>query len=134
MRISLTPKTVRRLLAADGYLDLGMPRQAVDELCRIDHAGPLEGPRELLHGLALKQLDDHTEAIRHLEKAARLMPSPARRFAWRELAESYAAVGSNDLAQLATKLAGPIDCDLRISLPFSDLSIESTSRSERPAA
>jgi predicted Zn-dependent protease len=134
MRVSLTPRAVRRLLAADGYLDLGMPEQAVEELDRIDAAGPLEGPRQLLRGIAMKQLDDHTTAIQHLEKAARLMPSPVRKFAWRELAESYEAVGSEDLAALATKLAGPIDYQLRISLPFSDLTIESTARSAGPAA
>ena len=76
MRIQMTPKTVRRLLSADGYLDLGMPEQAVQELEKIADAGPLEGPAQLLHGIALKQTTNFRDAITHLERAARIMPSP----------------------------------------------------------
>ncbi len=123
MRSQLAPKTVRRLLSADGYLDLNMPERAVAELEKIQEAGPLDGPRHLLHGIALKQLQNHREAISHLEKAARLMPSPVRRFAWKELADSYKAVGSDDLSELATKLAGDCDLQLRIALPFAELTI-----------
>ncbi len=71
MRVQLTPKTVRRLLSADGYLDLGMPERAVEELEKIEDAGPLEGPRQLLHGIALKQTSNHRDAITHLERTAR---------------------------------------------------------------
>ncbi len=119
MRIQITPKTVRRLLSADGYLDLNMPEKAVAELEKIPEAGMLEGPRQLLHGIALKHLHRHSEAIAHLEKAARIMPSPVRKFAWKELAESYAAVGSLQLAEMAQKLGGDDNVELRISLPFS---------------
>ena len=59
MRIQMTPKTVRRILSADGYLDLGMPERAIEELDRIEDAGPLEGPVQLLHGIALKQTQNH---------------------------------------------------------------------------
>lgn len=38
MRTQMTPKTVRRLLAADGYLDLGLADRAAAELEQI--AGP----------------------------------------------------------------------------------------------
>jgi hypothetical protein len=120
MRIQITPKTVRRLLSADGYLDLGMPRQAIQELGLIQDAGVLEGPRELLFGIALKQVGDNPAAIHHLEKAARLMPSPIRRFAWRELEGAYRAVGSEELAGLAHKLAGDGKFELRIQLPNSN--------------
>lgn len=134
MRVTLTPKTVRRLLAADGYLDLGLPQRAVDELEKIAEPGPLAGPRELLHGIAQKQLDNHPGAISHLEKAARLMPAPVRRFAWRELAESYRAVGSEEMAELAMRLAGPIDFQLRITLPNAEICFDSTSRTEQSEA
>ena len=123
MRSQLAPKTVRRLLSADGYLDLNMPERAVAELEKIQEAGQLDGPRHLLHGIDLKQLDNHRDAISHLEKAARLIPSPVRRFAWKELADSYKAVGSEDLSELATKLAGDCDLQLRIALPFAELTI-----------
>ena len=105
MRIQMTPKTVRRLLSADGYLDLGMPERAVQELDKIEDAGPLEGPTQLLHGIALKQTSNFRDAITHLERAARIMPSPIRRFAWRELVEAYKAVGSDELAEMAPRIS-----------------------------
>lgn len=123
MRIQMTPKTVRRILSADGYLDLGMPERAIEELDRIEDAGPLEGPVQLLHGIALKQTQNHRDAITHLEKAARIMPSPIRRFAWRELVDAYRAVGSDDLADMAQKLGGEGEFQLKISLPFADLTL-----------
>ena len=123
MRVQMTPKAVRRLLSADGFLDLGMPQQALAELDKIDDAGVLEGPRQLLHGVALKQVDNHRDAITHLERAARLMPSPIRRFAWRELVDSYRAVGSEELATLAQKLGGEGDCQLKITLPNSQTTL-----------
>ena len=74
---------------------LNMPQRAIGELNKIDDAGPLEGPRRLLMGLALKRSGDSDSAIPHLEKAARLMPSPARRFAWSELVTCYRCCGSD---------------------------------------
>ena len=123
MRVQMTPKTVRRLLSADGYLDLGMPERAVAELEKIEDAGPLEGPRQLLHGIALKQTQNHRDAINHLERAARIMPSPIRRFAWRELVDAYRAVGSEDLATMAEKLGGDGEFQLKISLPNANLTL-----------
>lgn len=123
MRIQMTPKTVRRILSADGYLDLGMPERAIEELDRIEDAGPLEGPVQLLHGIALKQTQNHRDAITHLEKAARIMPSPIRRFAWRELVDAYRAVGSDALADMAQKLGGDGEFQLKISLPFAELTL-----------
>lgn len=121
MRIQMTPRIVRRLLSADGYLDLGMPERAVEELARIDDAGPLEGPVQLLHGIALKQTNNNRDAITHLERAARIMPSPIRRFAWRELVDAYRAVGSEELAEMAQKLGGDGDFQLKIALPFAQM-------------
>lgn len=121
MRIQMTPKIVRRLLSADGYLDLGMPERAIEELARIEDAGPLEGPVQLLHGIALKQTNNNRDAIPHLERAARIMPSPIRRFAWRELVDAYRAVGSEELAEMAQKLGGDGDFQLKIALPFAQM-------------
>lgn len=123
MRIQMTPKTVRRILSADGYLDLGMPERAVEELERVQDAGPLEGPVQLLHGIALKQTNNHRDAIPHLERAARIMPSPIRRFAWRELVEAYRGVGSDDLAEMALKLGGDGEFQLKIALPFAQMTL-----------
>ena len=124
MRIQMTPKTVRRLLSADGYLDLGMPERAIEELEKITDAGPLEGPTQLMHGIALKQVGNFTDAITHLEKAARIMPSPIRRFAWRELVDAYRAVGSMQLAETAQKLGGDGEFQLKIALPFANMTLD----------
>ena len=129
MRSQITPKTVRRLVAADGYMELNMPQRAVAELQKIDNAGPLEGPRCLLLGLALKRSGDMEAAISPLENAARLMPSPVRRFAWSELAACYRHVGSQDLADLAENLGGNQGFELRIALPSAELTISSTEES-----
>ena len=132
MRIQMTPKTVRRILSADGHLDLGLPEKAVEELEKIGDAGPLEGPVQLMHGIALKQTQNFTDAITHLEKAARVMPSPIRRFAWRELVDAYRAVGSEELANLAQKLGGDGEFQLKIALPFAQmtLNIPTSTKSE----
>lgn len=124
MRIQMTPKTVRRLLSADGYIDLGMPERAIEELEKITDAGPLEGPTQLMHGIALKQVGNFTDAVTHLEKAARIMPSPIRRFAWRELVDAYRAVGSMQLAETAQKLGGDGEFQLKIALPFANMTLD----------
>ena len=124
MRIQMTPKTVRRLLSADGYIDLGMPERAIEELEKITDAGPLEGPTQLMHGIALKQVGNFTDAITHLEKAARIMPSPIRRFAWRELVDAYRAVGSLQLAETAQTLGGDGEFQLKIALPFANMTLD----------
>lgn len=121
MRITMTPKVVQRLLSADGYLDLGMPRRAVAELEKIQEPGVLEGPVQLMHGIALKQTNNPRDAIPHLERAARVMPSPIRRFAWRELVDAYRAVGNHELAEMAEKLGGDGEFQLRIALPYSQM-------------
>lgn len=126
MRTSMTPRAMRRILAADGYLQLHMPVQAVRELRKIDDAGPLEGPRQLLLGVALKRAGQSEEAIEHLESAAREMPSPVRSFAWSELASCYRSMGSMDLADLADSLGGEKTYELRIALPCGEINIEST--------
>lgn len=126
MRTSVTPKTIRRLLAADGYLHLELPQKAVHELEKIGHAGPLEGPRSLLLGLALKRNGEMERAIEHLETAARVMPTPVRGFAWSELAACYRSVQSDELADLADSLGGETTYELQIALPFGEIRIEST--------
>ena len=124
MRIQMTPKTVRRLLSADGYLDLGMPERAIEELDKVTDAGPLEGPTNLMRGIALKQVGNFMAAITQLEKAARIMPKPIRRFAWRELVDAYRAVGSMELAEMAEKLGGSGEFQLKIALPFADMTLD----------
>ncbi len=131
MRSQLTPKSIRRLISADGYIALNMPEKAVEELQKTDHMGPLEGPRQLLMGLALKLNGQMSEAIPHLEQAARIMPSSARRFAWSELNGCYQAVGAEALAQMAQQLGGDQEFELRIALPLGELNIVSSFAQEQ---
>jgi len=126
MRTTVTPKAIRRLLAADGFLHLDLPQKAVTELEKIENAGPLEGPRCLLLGLALKRNGESERAIQHLETAARIMPTPVRSFAWSELADCYRSMRSDDLADFAESLGGEKTYELRIALPFGEISVEST--------
>ncbi|MEQ9409669.1 MAG: hypothetical protein RIK87_18180 [Fuerstiella sp.] len=126
MRTPVTPRTIRRLVAADGYMALNMPQRAVTELEKIEDRGALEGPRRLMLGLALKRSGDQQSAIPHLEQAARLMPSPVRSFAWSELASCYRSTGNEELADLAESLGGDRSYELRIALPFAELNISST--------
>lgn len=126
MRTSTTPKAMRRILAADGYLQLHMPDQAARELRKVDDAGMLEGPRQLLLGVALKRAGQSEAAIGHLETAARVMPSPVRSFAWSELSSCYRSMGNLDLAEMAETLGGEKTYELRIALPCGEISLEST--------
>lgn len=126
MRSIITPKTIRRLVAADGYLELDLPHLALEELQKVGKAGPLEGPRQLLLGLSRKRSGDSEGAIRHLEQAARIMPKPARRFAWSELISCYRCTGSEGMAELAESLGGDREYELRIALPSAELTISST--------
>ena len=59
---------------AEGYLELGMPQHALDNLDRLGGDENL-GPRGLfLRGEALKELDRYQEAVGTLKKAAEAMP------------------------------------------------------------
>ncbi len=126
MRSTLTSVTLRRLLAADGYLHLELPGRAIDELRKIDNAGALEGTRQLMLGIALKRSGNSEAAVEHLEQAARTMPGAIRSFAWSELASCYRDVGSRELADLAETLGGDRVYELCIALPGGQISLCST--------
>jgi hypothetical protein len=98
-------------------MDLGLADRAAAELEHIPAAGPLEGPRLLMLGMAKKQLGDFQGAVTDLEQAARIMPRPIRRFVWRELVDAYRAVGADDLSAMAEELGGDAELQLTIHLP-----------------
>lgn len=59
---------------AEGYLELGMPEHALDNLGRL---GGIENHSPIglyLHGEALRELHRYEEALEYLEKAARALP------------------------------------------------------------
>jgi tetratricopeptide (TPR) repeat protein len=64
----------RKLIEAEGYLELGMPQQALEILESTPWEGALEFPGNFLRGLILRDLERHREAIAALESAHRARP------------------------------------------------------------
>jgi tetratricopeptide (TPR) repeat protein len=94
-------KTIRRLQTAEGYLELNLPQRALAELSAIEEQGPFEPAIILLQGEALKTQERYEDALVPLKRAARLIPSPLNKRAWRSLAECYQKLGRDELAEIA---------------------------------
>ncbi|QDT17929.1 hypothetical protein [Alienimonas californiensis] len=105
---TLSSKTVRRLMAADGYLQLGLPGAALAELEKVEHAGPLDSARDYLIGQALMADDRHEDALEPLARAAEAIPAPWNRAAYESLTECFRATGLDALADV-TDLWGDDD-------------------------
>lgn len=98
-------RIVRKLTAADGYLELNMPGRALTELAAIGDAGPLRPAVEFMTGLALKDQHRFEEAIEPLQRAAATIPAPHNRDAWISLGECFRESGRSDLAEVAEMFA-----------------------------
>ena len=96
----LASKTVRRLMAADGYLQLGLPAAALKELDGVTDAGPLASARDYLVGQALMADDRHEDALEPLSRAAETIPAPWNRAAYESLSECFRATGQQELADV----------------------------------
>ena len=105
---TLAAKTVRQLMAADGYLQLGLPAAALEELARVDDAGPLTSARDYLVGQALMADDRHEDALEPLQRAAESIPAPWNRAAYDSLTECFRATGRQELADV-TEMWGEDD-------------------------
>lgn len=101
----VSPRILRRLTAAEGYLDLEMPRHALAELDSLDDYGPFEAPMQFLRGQALKAEHRFEEAIGPLQRAAELIPAPHNRDAWLSLSECFREQGRVALADALEKFA-----------------------------
>ena len=86
----------RSLREAEGYLELSMPRTALDLLARLSDPGTFRGQKLYLTGEALRALDRHAEAIDALEEAADLLPSNIH--VWLALGWCRKRTGRIDLA------------------------------------
>ena len=102
---TLSHATVRKLVAAEGYLELGLPAYALRELDAVENAGPLEPHALYLRGRTLIAQDRHHEAIAPLKQAAPRLPAPHNRVAWLSLGRCYRHSGQDALAQVAEALA-----------------------------
>jgi tetratricopeptide (TPR) repeat protein len=105
MASPFSQKTIRRLTAAEGYLELNMPERAMEELLSIDNAGPLEAVVCWLTGETFKAQERYAEAIAPLERAARLIPAPYNKQAWMSLSECFRHRGEIDMAEIAEGVA-----------------------------
>lgn len=74
-----------KLRAAEGYLELGLARQAIGELRSLGAAGDGDGRVSYLVGEALRELGRYEEAADHLEQAVQILPDeipPYLALAW----------------------------------------------------
>jgi len=108
MKREISPKIMHRLYAAEGYLELGMPKQALVELEAVEDAGPLEATRLFLLGHALKANEQYTEAIEPLHQAAELQPEMYSQSVSDSLTECFRESGHSDLAQFAQQTSDAI--------------------------
>jgi Flp pilus assembly protein TadD len=102
-RIRLT----RLLREAEGYLELSMPRQALDILQRIDKPGTFRGQHLYLQGEALRSLEKYQEAVPMLVDAVDLAPSNIH--AWMALGWCYKRTDQLDKAIDSLERAREID-------------------------
>ncbi len=100
MNTKISPRVVRRISAAEGYLDLDMPERAMQELEAITEPGPYEPTVEYMKGEALIAQRKFSEAIIPLKRAVQLIPPPHNREAWKSLGECYRLRGDEELADV----------------------------------
>lgn len=100
-----TQRTLRRLIAAEGYLELGLPRNALEELDAIEDAGPLAPPMHYMRGEALRAEQKYEDAIQPLQTAAKLIPAPHNKQAWLALSDCLRHRGQEAMADAAESLA-----------------------------
>lgn len=91
-------RIMKRLIEADGYLDLGMTRQAMNTLDTIQDPGDYLGAIEFLRGKALWMEDRIDDAVDSLRFAAEHTMSPFNRPAWLALSAYYRNNGFTDQA------------------------------------
>jgi Flp pilus assembly protein TadD len=84
----------RILREAEGYLELGMPRQALALLERIEQPGTFKGEMLYLKGEALRSLENYQDAVPLLVDAVDLKPSNIH--AWMALGWCYKRTGRLD--------------------------------------
>lgn len=89
-------RVAHRLRQASGYLDLGMPQQALDCLKGLGELGPFEGEVNLLLGEAYGAQERFEEAAASFKTAAEALPPPHRRPAFLALSMLYQEAGDTE--------------------------------------
>lgn len=83
----------KRLVAADGYLEMGMPAQALERLQPLSTEGPFGGLVAYMRTHALRTPEGSPAASSALEAAAKELPEPYAKAIWFELSECYRRAG-----------------------------------------
>lgn len=99
MLVNSINQIARRLTAAEGYLELGLPVDAQDELQRIDDPAPFLGPYMWLMGESLRNQGMYDEAIAPLRHAARELPVEISQRAWEALKDCLEKSGRSAAAE-----------------------------------
>lgn len=107
----MNPQTiVRRLAAAEGYLELGLPEYALTELNGVADPGPFAPIAELFRGEALQAQEKYADAIAPLNRAAQMFPAPFNQRALMALSNCYRHDGQTQLAdETAAAVEMPAD-------------------------
>ncbi|MEK6261307.1 MAG: tetratricopeptide repeat protein [Planctomycetota bacterium] len=111
-------RVVKRLAAAEGYLEIGLPTYAIAELNRVVESGPFEPIVQLFRGEALQAQEKFADAIAPLNRAAEMFPAPFNQRALMALSNCYRHQGQDRLADEAVAAAMPSD-----ALPGSKLQV-----------
>ncbi len=93
-------RVLRRLVAAEGYLELEMAEQALSELGGIEDPGPYEAEFHYLRGEAFRAQKRFAEAIEPLARAASLLPPMYKPFALRALGQCFRELGDVARAEM----------------------------------
>ena len=95
-------RTTRKLTTAEGYLELGLPELALEELKTVEDPGPFIVPHLWITGEALKAQERYDEAIALLRHVANSLPKPASQQVWQSLAECLEESGRQASAEPLT--------------------------------
>jgi len=96
-------RVARRMREATGYLEIGMPQEALGRLESLGSLGPFEAEVELLRGEAMRRQQRFEEAAVSFAIAARKSPPPQNKAAWLALSLCWQQVGD---AERAMKMLG----------------------------
>lgn len=86
-------RTIRKLTAAEGYLELGLPKLALEELAAIGDPGEYQIPVLWMTGEALKADGQFDEAVAPLKLVAESVEGPIRAKAWESLSDCLEKTG-----------------------------------------
>jgi hypothetical protein len=103
-------RVAKRVEQACGYLELGLPQQALDNVAGLATSGQLEGALQYVRGQALRMQARFDDAVAPLATAAQLLPEPAVEHVLEALAfcqEAMNRAGSVANTQAAARGAKP---------------------------